>query len=72
LNHEPANTGDPRAILWQLERGRANERAGNRTDAMNAYRRVATLWGRADPELRPYAGEANAALQRLASEPATR
>jgi serine/threonine-protein kinase len=72
LNHEPANTGDPRAILWQLERGRANERAGNRADAMAAYRRVATMWAHADPELRPFADEASAALQRLASEPATR
>jgi hypothetical protein len=69
LHREPGNAGDPRAVLWQLERGRVNERLGNRNAAAAAYRRVATLWHKADPELRPYADEARAALQRLTSEP---
>jgi eukaryotic-like serine/threonine-protein kinase len=68
LNHEPANGGDPRGVLWQLERGRVNERLGNRAEALTAYRRVATLWQKADPELKTYADEARAAMQRLAGE----
>jgi hypothetical protein len=46
-----------------------NERLGDRAAAAAAFRRVATLWHKADPELRPYADEARAALQRLTSEP---
>jgi serine/threonine-protein kinase len=69
LHREPGNAGDPRAVLWQLERGRVNERLGDRAAAAAAFRRVATLWHKADPELRPYADEARAALQRLTSEP---
>jgi tetratricopeptide (TPR) repeat protein len=68
LNHEPSNGGDPRSVLWQLERGRVNERLGNRAEALSAYRRVATLWQKADPELKMYADEARAAMQRLAGE----
>jgi len=70
LNRETANSGDPRSIFWQLERGRVNERIGNRADALSAYRRVATMWQKADPELKSYADEARAALLRLANEPA--
>lgn len=69
LNREPANPGDPRSILWQLERGRVNERLGNRVEALSAYRRVATLWDHADGELKPLAEEARAAVARLAAEP---
>ena len=69
LNREPGNQGDPRSILWQLERGRVNERLGNRSEALTAYRRVATIWRHADPELKPYADEAQAAVERLAREP---
>jgi serine/threonine-protein kinase len=70
LDREPGNAGDPRAVLWQLERGRTNERLGNRTVALSAYRRVAQLWREADPELRGFADEAQVALARLAREPA--
>jgi len=69
LNREPGNPADPRSILWQLERGRVNERLGNRADALSAFRRVATMWRNADPELKPYAEEAQAAVERLAREP---
>ena len=69
LNREPGNAGDPRSLLWQLERGRVNERLGNRADALSAFRRVATMWRNADPEMKPYAEEAQAALERLAREP---
>jgi eukaryotic-like serine/threonine-protein kinase len=64
-----AGNGDPRTTFWQLERGRVNERLGNRADALSAYRRVATMWRNADPELKPYADEAQAAVERLAREP---
>lgn len=69
LNREPGNPADPRSILWQLERGRVNERLGNRADALSAFRRVATMWRNADAELKPYAEEAQAAVERLAREP---
>ena len=69
LNREPGNAGDPRSVLWQLERGRVNERLGNRAEALSAFRRVATLWRQADPELKPLADEAQAAIERLAREP---
>jgi serine/threonine-protein kinase len=69
LNREPGNAGDPRSLLWQLERGRVNERLGNRTEALSAFRRVATLWRHADAELKPLADEAQAAIERLAREP---
>jgi hypothetical protein len=70
LNREVLAGADARVNLWQLERGRVNERLGNRADALSAYRRVATMWRNADPELKPYAEEAQAAVERLAKEPA--
>ena len=69
LTREVPNQADPRSILWQLERGRVNERLGNRSEALSAYRRVATTWRNADPELKPFADEAQAAVERLAREP---
>jgi serine/threonine-protein kinase len=69
LNREPANPGDLRSVFWHLERGRVNERLGNRAEALSAYRRVAQLWQAADVELQPYVTEARAALARLAGEP---
>jgi serine/threonine-protein kinase len=69
LSREVPAAGDPRSLFWQLERGRVNERLGNRADALSAYRRVATLWSKADPELKVYADEARAGMQRLSGEP---
>jgi tetratricopeptide (TPR) repeat protein len=69
LNREPNGNADPRSVLWQLERGRVNERLGNRAEALAAYRRVTQAWRAPDPELQPYADEARAALERLTSEP---
>jgi len=68
LNHEIPAAGDPRSLFWQLERGRVNERLGNRAEALSAYRRVATLWSKADAELRVYAEEARAGMERLSGE----
>ena len=55
--------------LWALERGRVNERLGNRTKAVAAYRFVAAVWVHADSQLQPYVAEARAALARLSAEP---
>jgi len=55
----------PAEVLWILERGRVNERLGNRSLARTAYRFVADVWRNADPELQPYVAEARAALARL-------
>ena len=60
---------DPRLALWTLERGRVNERLGNREKAVTAYRYVAEVWRHADPELQPFVEEAKAALLRLGTEP---
>ncbi|MFN2567106.1 MAG: BTAD domain-containing putative transcriptional regulator [Gemmatimonadaceae bacterium] len=55
----------PSRIMAALEQGRAAERAGDRERASRAYRLVADVWQHADPELRPYAAEARAAMKRL-------
>jgi tetratricopeptide (TPR) repeat protein len=56
------------AILWALERGRVNERLGNRDRALEAYRFVAAVWRHADPELQPIVEEARGGLRRLGGE----
>ncbi len=63
------DVGRPSGVLWALERGRVNERLGNRDKARDAFALVATVWRHADPELQPYVEEAKAALARLGSEP---
>jgi len=59
----------PSRVLWVLERGRVNERLGNKEKAIVAFRYVSDMWRHADPELQPYVEEAKAALKRLAGEP---
>ena len=59
----------PSRVLWVLERGRVNERLGNKEKAIVAFRYVNDVWRHADPELQPYVEEAKAALKRLAAEP---
>jgi len=59
----------PSEVLWAFERGRVNERLGNREQSRAAYSFVADAWIHADPELQPYVAEANAALKRLGAEP---
>ena len=60
---------DPRLVLWMLERGRVNERLGDRDKAIVSYRFVADVWVHADPELQRFVAEARAALTRLGGEP---
>jgi serine/threonine-protein kinase len=55
--------------VWTLERGRVNERLGNREAAVDAYQFVADVWRHADPDLQPYVDEAKAGLERLTAEP---
>ena len=55
--------------VWVLERGRVNERLGNRELAVDAYQFVADVWRHADPELQGYVDEAKAGLARLTAEP---
>jgi serine/threonine-protein kinase len=52
-------------VLWQLERARAAERAGDRPRAAAAYAAVAGFWAHADAPLRPLAREAQAGARRL-------
>jgi hypothetical protein len=52
-----------------MERGRVNERLGNRDKAVQSYSFVAAVWRNADPELQPYVKEAKEALARLSTEP---
>jgi len=56
-------------IVWTLERGRVNERLGNREVAVDAYQLVADAWRYADPDLQGYVDEAKAGLARLVAEP---
>ena len=55
--------------VWVLERGRVNERLGNREVAVDAYQFVADAWRHADPDLQGYVDEAKAGLARLTAEP---
>jgi hypothetical protein len=52
-------------VLWQLERARAAERAGDRARAAAAYAAVAGFWAHADAPLQPLAREARAGARRL-------
>lgn len=58
-------------ILRALERGRVNERLGNRERAIDGYSRVVQAWRNPDPELLPFVDEARAALVRLSGEKAS-
>ena len=55
-------------ILRALERGRVNERLGNRERALEGFSFVVKAWRNPDPELQPYVEEARAALTRLNAE----
>jgi serine/threonine-protein kinase len=55
-------------VLAKLETARAAERRGQRDRAVEDYRFVLNVWRHADPELRPHADEARAALARLSGE----
>ena len=59
----------PVEVLRGLERGRINERLGNRDRAIEGYSLVVQAWRDPDPELRPFVTEARAALVRLNAEP---
>jgi serine/threonine-protein kinase len=59
----------PSEVLWALERGRVNERLGNRAKAAESYSFVVAVWRNADPALQPYVKEAKEALARLSTEP---
>ncbi|NIN73229.1 MAG: hypothetical protein GTO46_15155, partial [Gemmatimonadetes bacterium] len=63
------NNPMPAEILWTLERGRVNERLGNREGAIRAYSYVARAWADADSMLQPLVQEAGTALERLGREP---
>jgi serine/threonine-protein kinase len=69
LDREVLQFWDPAVVLLALERGRVNERLGNRDKALDAYQFVADAWAHADPELQRHVEEAKAALQRLGGEP---
>jgi serine/threonine-protein kinase len=58
----------PVEVLRALERGRVNERLGNRERAIEGYSLVAQAWRNPDPELRSYVDEARAALARISGE----
>ncbi|HXM37490.1 MAG TPA: serine/threonine-protein kinase [Gemmatimonadales bacterium] len=58
----------PVEVLRALERGRVNERLGNRERAIAGYTFVIQAWRNPDPELKPYVDEARAGLARLGRE----
>jgi len=59
----------PVEVLRGLERGRVNERLGNRQRAIEGYSMVVQAWRNPDPELESFVAEARAALERLNAEP---
>lgn len=64
--------GSSTRVLWTLERGRVNERLGERAKAIDSYLFVASAWRNADPALVPYVDEARRALRRLGTDRARR
>jgi eukaryotic-like serine/threonine-protein kinase len=60
--------GGPLLVLGVLERGRIAEGLGERPKARDSYQFVVDVWRHADPELKPYVGEARAGLERLAAK----
>jgi serine/threonine-protein kinase len=58
----------PGEVLRALERGRVNERLGNRERAVAGYALVLEAWRNPDSELKPYVDEARAGLTRLGGE----
>ena len=61
----------PVEVLRALERGRVNERLGNRERAIEGYSTVVRAWRNPDPELQAYVDEARVALARLSGEKAS-
>ena len=55
--------------LAQFALGRAEEAAGNRAAAAEAYSRFLRLWDQADPILQPRINDAKEALRRVTAEP---
>ena len=58
----------PADILWVLERGRVNERLGNKDIARASYAEVAGLWANGDAALKPYVDESRAGIARLSGD----
>lgn len=57
----------PEAVMIAFERGRLQERLGQRIDAVRSYEYVAAAWRGADPTIRRYAEAALEGLKRLSS-----
>jgi tetratricopeptide (TPR) repeat protein len=56
-------------IMWMLDRGRVNQRLGNRAKAIDSYAYVTSAWQNPDPELKPIVDEARRGLSALRSDP---
>ncbi|MGQ0642034.1 MAG: protein kinase domain-containing protein [Gemmatimonadaceae bacterium] len=59
-------------VIWMLDRGRVNQRLGNRDKAIDSYAYVVAAWQNPDPELKPYVDEARRGLSALRSDPGRR
>jgi hypothetical protein len=57
-------------IMWMLDRGRVNQRLGNRQKAIDSFAYVVSAWQNPDPELKPYVDEARRGLSALRSDAA--
>jgi len=58
----------PVRVLWELERGRVEERLGHRDAARAGYAFVTAAWTDPDATLQPYVAEAKAGLARLGGD----
>jgi serine/threonine-protein kinase len=63
---------DVAKVLWMLERGRVNQRLGNRAKAIDSYAYVTTAWQNPDDELKALVEEARRGLAALSSDPSSR
>ncbi len=55
-------------VLQHLLQARVAERLGRRDEALRSYQLVVDMWRHPDPELTPYAAEAQAGLERVTGE----
>ncbi|HJU73876.1 MAG TPA: serine/threonine-protein kinase [Gemmatimonadaceae bacterium] len=68
LYDQDYNVSGVTRVMWMLDRGRVNQRLGNRQKAIDSYAYVVAAWHRPDAELQPFVDEARRGLAALRSD----